>query len=155
MYAIRSYYEVRHVEGGGEADQEGRVEFRATYREKGVPRAHHEVGHFSRVEGRVITSYSIHYTKLYEDASDLEKLDVNILKSPSKKIDFKSNKWTYYFLDQEEIDFLENIATKRKVPTIGKYANVEVVITSYSIHYTKLYDVWHTNGAANAGSPLW
>ncbi len=44
--------EVRHVEGGGEADQEGRVEFRATYREKGVPRAHHEVGHFARVEGR-------------------------------------------------------------------------------------------------------
>ena len=24
----------------------------------------------------------------------------------NKRIDFKSNKWTFYFLEQEEIDFL-------------------------------------------------
>jgi adenine-specific DNA-methyltransferase len=65
-----------------------------------------------------------------KDASQLEKLDVNRLKSPSKKIDFKSNKWTYYFLEQEEIDFLENIAEKRKIPTIKNYASVEVGITT-------------------------
>jgi adenine-specific DNA-methyltransferase len=70
-----------------------------------------------------------------KDASKLESLDVNILKSPSKKIDFKSNKWTYYFLDQEEIDFLENIAEKLKVPTIGNYAKVEVGITTGSNDY--------------------
>lgn len=79
-------------------------------------------------------SHLIEHLEL-RDASDLEKLDVNRLKSPSKKIDFKSNKWTYYFLEQEEIDFLEHIAKKRKVPTIGKYSNVEVGITTGANDY--------------------
>lgn len=79
-------------------------------------------------------SHLIEHLEL-RDASYLEKLDVNRLKSPTKKIDFKSNKWTYYFLDQEEIDFLENIASKRKVPIIGKYANVEVGITTGANDY--------------------
>ena len=43
------------------------------------------------------------------DASELQTLDVARLKSPQKKIDFKSNKWTFYFLEQDEIDFLEII----------------------------------------------
>ncbi|NUM80790.1 class I SAM-dependent methyltransferase [bacterium] len=79
-------------------------------------------------------SHLIEHLEL-RDASELEKLDVNRLKSPTKKIDFKSNKWTYYFLEQEEIDFLENIATKRKIPTIGNYANVEVGITTGANYY--------------------
>ena len=79
-------------------------------------------------------SHLIEHLEL-RDASDLEKLDVNRLKSPTKKIDFKSNKWTYYFLEQEEIDFLENIADKRKIPTIGNYANVEVGITTGANNY--------------------
>lgn len=79
-------------------------------------------------------SHLIEHLEL-RNASDLEKLDVNRLKSPSKKIDFKSNKWTYYFLEQEEIDFLENIAEKRKIPTIGNYANVEVGITTGANNY--------------------
>lgn len=79
-------------------------------------------------------SHLIEHLEL-RDASDLEKLDVNRLKSPTKKIDFKSNKWTYYFLEQEEIDFLENIAEKRKIPTIGNYANVEVGITTGANNY--------------------
>lgn len=79
-------------------------------------------------------SHLIEHLEL-RDASDLEKLDVNILKSPSKKIDFKSNKWTYYFLEQEEIDFLEQIAKKRKIPTIGNYASVEVGITTGANDY--------------------
>ena len=41
-----------------------------------------------------------------KDASELKTLDTAKLKSPQKKIDFKSNKWTFYFLEQEEIDFL-------------------------------------------------
>jgi len=69
------------------------------------------------------------------DASGLEYLDVNRLKSPTKKIDFKSNKWTYYFLEQEEIDFLENIANEKKIPTIRDYANVEVGITTGANDY--------------------
>jgi len=76
-------------------------------------------------------SHNIEHIEL-RDASDLQKLDVAILKSPKKKIDFKSNKWTFYFLNQEEIDFLENIAKKRKIPTLGRFANVEVGITTGS-----------------------
>ena len=79
-------------------------------------------------------SHLIEHLEL-RDASGLEKLDVNILKSPSKKIDFKTNKWTYYFLEQEEIDFLENIVKKRKIPTIGNYASVEVGITTGANDY--------------------
>jgi len=79
-------------------------------------------------------SHLIEHLEL-KDASDLKMLDVNILKSPSKKIDFKSNKWTYYFLEQEEIDFLEQIAKKRKVPTISNYASVEVGITTGANDY--------------------
>jgi adenine-specific DNA-methyltransferase len=66
------------------------------------------------------------------DASELKTLDVARLKSPKKKIDFKSNKWTFYFLEQEEIDFLENIAKKRNIQSLGNFANVEVGITTGS-----------------------
>lgn len=66
------------------------------------------------------------------DASSLKTLDVARLKSPQKKIDFKSNKWTFYFLEQEEINFLENIAKKRNIPTLGEFAKVEVGITTGS-----------------------
>jgi adenine-specific DNA-methyltransferase len=66
------------------------------------------------------------------DASELKTLDTAKLKSPQKKIDFKSNKWTFYFLEQEEIDFLETIAQKRSIPTLGEFAKVEVGITTGS-----------------------
>ena len=79
-------------------------------------------------------SHLIEHLEL-RDASDLEQLDVNRLKSPTKKIDFKSKKWTYYFLEQDEINFLENIALDRNIPTIGKYADVEVGITTGANNY--------------------
>jgi adenine-specific DNA-methyltransferase len=66
------------------------------------------------------------------DAEELQKLDVSKLKSPKKKIDFKSNKWTFYFLDQKEIDFLERLQTKKIIPKLGDYAKVEVGITTGS-----------------------
>lgn len=69
------------------------------------------------------------------DASDLATLDVNRLKSPTKRIDFESKKWTYYFLEQEEIDFLENIASDKGIPTISNYADVEVGITTGANNY--------------------
>ncbi|HMH34940.1 MAG TPA: class I SAM-dependent methyltransferase [Puia sp.] len=65
-----------------------------------------------------------------KDSGELKELDVAKLKSPKKRIDFKSNKWTFYFLSQEEIDFLENVAKERNIPAIGNYANVEVGITT-------------------------
>jgi adenine-specific DNA methylase len=67
-----------------------------------------------------------------KDAAELATLDVNRLKSPTKKIDFKSNKWTFYFLDQQEIDFLEEIASLKSIPTIADFADVEVGITTGS-----------------------
>jgi len=67
-----------------------------------------------------------------KDADGLKSLDIDRLKSPKKIIDFNSNKWTYYFLDQEEIDLLETIAEKRKIKKIGDYAKVEVGITTGS-----------------------
>lgn len=76
-------------------------------------------------------SHNIEHIEL-RDASELKSLDVSRLKTPNKKIDFKSNKWTFYFLEQEEINFLENIAKDRNIPTLGKFANVEVGITTGS-----------------------
>lgn len=75
--------------------------------------------------------HSIDHLEL-KDADGLKTLDVNRLKSPKKTIDFNSNKWTYYFLDQAEIDLLENIAKKRNIKKIGDYARVEVGITTGS-----------------------
>ncbi|MEN5086109.1 class I SAM-dependent methyltransferase [Sphingobacterium faecium] len=66
------------------------------------------------------------------DADDLKNLDITKLERPSKRIDFKSNKWTFYFLDQDEIDFLEHLQEKGTIPKLGNYATVEVGITTGS-----------------------
>lgn len=66
------------------------------------------------------------------DAEGLQKLDVLKLKSPKKKIDFKPNKWTFYFLDQKEIDFLGKLQLNKAIPKLGDYAKVEVGITTGS-----------------------
>lgn len=79
-------------------------------------------------------SHLIEHLEL-SDASALRMLDVNRLKSPIKRIDFSSNKWTYYFLKQEEIDFLEHVMKKKNISTIGDYARVEVGITTGSNDY--------------------
>ncbi len=63
-------------------------------------------------------------------ADDLQNLDIQKLKYPKKKIDFKSNKWTFYFLDQKEIDFIENILHKKSIKPLRNYAKVEVGITT-------------------------
>lgn len=42
----------------------------------------------------------------------------------------KANKWTFYFLAQKEIDFLESIASLKNIPTLAQYAKVEVGITT-------------------------
>ncbi|RDI49554.1 Eco57I restriction-modification methylase domain-containing protein [Flavobacterium glaciei] len=76
-------------------------------------------------------SHLIEHLEL-RDAGELKKLDVSKLKSPKKKIDFKSNKWTFYFLEQEEIDFLERLQSDKKFNQLGKYAKVEVGITTGS-----------------------
>ena len=67
-----------------------------------------------------------------EDAKGLEKLDVATLRSPKKKIDLRSNKWTFYFLSQKEIGFIERLQEQELIPKLGNYAKVEVGITTGS-----------------------
>jgi len=67
-----------------------------------------------------------------EDASKLQNLDVANLKSSRKKIDFKSNKWTFYFLNQTEINFIEKLLHQKTIKTIKEYAKVEVGMTTGS-----------------------
>jgi len=64
------------------------------------------------------------------DIEALSQLDVSKLRAPKKRIDFKSNKWTFYFLDQKEIDFIERVKSDPKLRTLGQLANVEVGITT-------------------------
>ncbi len=62
----------------------------------------------------------------------LQQLDIATLKSPQKKIDFKSNKWTFYFLDQKEISFLERLQKEETILKLSNFAKVEVGITTGS-----------------------
>jgi len=75
-----------------------------------------------------------HYIEHIEvkDATGLLELDVAKLKAPKKKIDFKSNKWTFYFLEQDEIDFIEKIKVDKRLQRLGQLSKVEVGITTGS-----------------------
>ena len=68
-----------------------------------------------------------------KDADGLLSLDPHRLKCPTKKIDFHTDKWTYYFLEKEELDLLEKV--KCNMPSIATYANVEVGITTGANDY--------------------
>lgn len=68
------------------------------------------------------------------DADGLYTLDPRRLRFPSKKIDFHTDKWTSYFLDTEELDFLEKIKA-RNMPKLSTYADVEVGITTGANDY--------------------
>ena len=69
-----------------------------------------------------------------KDAEALQQLDPHRLKLPTKQIDFHADKWTYYFLDKEELDFLNKVRIDG-MPKIGTYADVEVGITTGSNGY--------------------
>ena len=62
--------------------------------------------------------------------NDLQKIDVSEIQYPKKKIDFKSNKWTMYFLEQDEIDFIEKIMQDGKIRQMRDFVKVEVGITT-------------------------
>ena len=78
--------------------------------------------------GSVITSYSIHYTKLYEPdlAYPLAPVRGNSLNDPFTLAEVEAG-----------ISYLHN---GRSVGFSGYPSELLRVITSYSIHYTKLYD---------------
>lgn len=65
-----------------------------------------------------------------EDASALSDLDLKAIKSTNKRINFESDKWTTYFLSQEEIDFLERIKKDSRFKRVSDFACVEVGITT-------------------------
>jgi adenine-specific DNA methylase len=74
-------------------------------------------------------SHTIEYIEI-NNLDGLRKIATNRLRAKGKKIDFINNKWTYYFLEQNEIDFLEEIYSNESFSVIGDYANVEVGITT-------------------------
>lgn len=63
------------------------------------------------------------------NANELSNLDVVKLKAPKKQIDFESSKWTFYFLEQDEINFLEKLMHGKKIKPLRNFASVEVGIT--------------------------
>ena len=69
-----------------------------------------------------------------EDASGLAHLDVAKLKCPTKTIDFHTDKWTCYFLEKEELYFLNKIRSA-KIPLLSSFADVEVGITTGANNY--------------------
>lgn len=73
--------------------------------------------------------HKIDHLELYDENS-LDELDLDEVNYPKKEIDFKSNKWTFYFLEQEEIYFLENIINNNLLPKFSDFAKVEVGITT-------------------------
>ena len=72
-----------------------------------------------------------------KDAAGLANIDSHRLKFPTKNVDFHADKWTYYFLDKEELDLLAKVKGK---PTISTYSNVEVGITTGSNNYFTVPD---------------
>ena len=74
-------------------------------------------------------SHLIEHIEL-ENTDELQTLDVNRLKCPVKKIDFQSNKWTFYFLNQKEIDFIEKLMHQKTILPLRSYVTVEVGMTT-------------------------
>ena len=76
-------------------------------------------------------SHLIEHIEL-ENTDSLQNIDINKLKCPQKKIDFKSNKWTFYFLNQKEIDFIEKLLHQKIIFPLRNYVTVEVGMTTGS-----------------------
>lgn len=69
-----------------------------------------------------------------KDISSLQSLLDEGLHFTAKKVNKDSDKWSYYFLTEEEISFIENLSTKNN-SHIGDYASVEVGITTGANQY--------------------
>jgi adenine-specific DNA methylase len=71
------------------------------------------------------------------DENKLKDLNVSELKSPQKEINPKSDKWTFFFLDQNEINLIEKYQNNG-MDQIGTYADVQVGMTT---GYNKFFTV--------------
>jgi adenine-specific DNA methylase len=65
-----------------------------------------------------------------KNSFDLSSINFKLLNKNIKDIDLAANKWTYYFLDQNEIDFLNNVAHKYGIQEMRSYSDVEVGMTT-------------------------
>lgn len=64
-----------------------------------------------------------------EDENELLNVDLLKIKNPSKNI-YSSSKWTSYFLEQKELDFLQEIKSNNMFIKLGDVAKVEIGITT-------------------------
>ncbi|MBS6268119.1 MAG: class I SAM-dependent methyltransferase [Tannerella sp.] len=78
-------------------------------------------------------SHSIDHIDV-KDISALQSLLDEGLHFNAKTVNKDSDKWSYYFLTEEEISFIENLSTKNN-SHIGDYASVEVGITTGANQY--------------------
>ena len=94
----------------------------------------------------VITSYSIHYTKLYDGfVVSKDEKEQTMVRSIIGGRDSQSGS----IIIPSEFDEGTKIHLMRRDPdlitssfgTLGEELKVRLVITSYSIHYTKLYEI--------------
>ena len=95
-------------------------------------------------EKNSVLSHNIEHIEV-RNVDGLNNIDINMLKNTQKKIDFKSNKWTFYFLDQKEINFIQRFLSNKIIGTLGDYAKVEVGITTgsnefFTVPYSKLHE---------------
>lgn len=72
----------------------------------------------------------------YTDVDDIESLSIEEFQQSSryKRINPESDKWTYYFLSENEIAFLESLLESES-PRIKDFANIEVGITTGANQY--------------------
>jgi len=71
------------------------------------------------------------------NSDELGSINPHRLNFPSKPIDFHADKWTYYFLDKEELELINKV---RNYPTIASFADVEVGITTGANDYFTVSD---------------
>ena len=101
----------------------------------------------------VITSYSIHYTKLYEDLESSFTIYIPVNKEDDNHIEldsvyFKGKSAKLIKGQKQNMYFARFITNSKHARDIILSSDMEeehqnkLVITSYSIHYTKLYDKW-------------
>lgn len=64
-----------------------------------------------------------------EDLNVLETIDVKNLSSKGSKVDFNADKWTRYFLTEEENEFIDKVISKR-YNVVRSFADVEIGLTT-------------------------
>ncbi len=69
------------------------------------------------------------------DENDLENFLISDFDGVYNEMDFESNKWTTYFLNKQEVDFLNDIRNRFGIKQIRDYAKVEVGMTTGSNPY--------------------